>query len=178
MKKILHLLVLTALFVSCSSDDDTVPNNGNGNNNGIIDEKIIGKWKVEYSKTIKPAQFDEKTGKPVYNEDASIKEYDGNFGEPNIVPESSMFGDKDVWINIKNDNAIAAYHTSYPSIGYTPKEVSYKIEDGYLKQIFKDTSETLKYKYYFEDDKLVVELMPHQLNYNIYTISKYSKITE
>lgn len=173
MKKILYLLMLTALFVSCSSDDDnTDPNNGNGNK-GMIDEKILGKWKVEYSKTIKPAQFDEKTGKVSFEENALIREYLGNWGEPNVEPESGMFDPKEIRIEIKNDNTIVV------SIGGgNPKTVSYKIENGYLKQTFKDRSETLKHKYYFEDSKLVMELLPNQLNYNIYTISKYSKIAE
>jgi len=174
MRKLLPILLLAVLFISCSSDDDNDPNNGNQNGKDMIDEKIVGKWKVEYSKTIKPAQFDEKTGKVSYEENALIREYLGNWGtEPNIEVESSMFNNKDVEINIQNDNVI-----SVKPGGGNHKSITYKIEDGYLKQTFKDTSETLKYKYYFEDGKLVMELIPHQLNYNIYTISKYSKITE
>lgn len=173
MKKLLPILLLAVLFISCSSDDDNDPNNGNQNGKNMIDEKILGKWKVEYSKTIKPAKFDEKTGKVSYEENALIREYLGNWGEPNIEPESGMFDSKEIRLEIKKDNTIII------SIGGgNPKTVLYKIEDGYLKQTFKDTSETLKYKYYFEDGKLVMELIPHQLNYNIYTISKYSKIIE
>lgn len=185
MRKILCLLMLTALFVSCSSDDDnTDPNNGNGNNNGMIDEKIIGKWKVEYSKTIKPAVYNETTGKPEYNEDATIKEYEGNFGEPNIVPESSMFGDKDVWINIKNDNSIAAYHTGYPSTGYTPKTVTYKIENGLLKWQTKAENPYGVIKYSLDGNILVMEIIKAEntsggaTHLGYYTISRYSKITE
>lgn len=172
MRKLLPILLLAVLFISCSSDDDD-PNNGTQNGKNMIDEKILGKWKVEYSKTIMPAQFDEKTGKVAYEENALIREYLENLEKPHVKPESGMFDPKEIRLEIKKDNTIIA-----SIAGGNPKTVSYKIEDGYLKQTFKDTSETLKYKYYFEDGKLVMELIPHHLNFNIYTISKYSKITE
>lgn len=93
MRKILYLLILTVLCISCSSDDENNRSYGNenGNNNPTIDENLIGKWKVEYSKTIKPAQFDEKTGKILYGENALITEYNGDFGELDIFPESGIF---------------------------------------------------------------------------------------
>lgn len=176
MKKILYLLMITALFVSCSSDDDnTDPNNGNGNK-GMIDEKILGKWKVEYSKTIKPAIYNETTSKPEYNEDASVREYDGNFGEPDIVPGSGMFDINEYKIEIKSNNTIISTRANNnPTI-----TVSYQIEDGYLKWISTgNTPYTIFIKYKLDNNKLIMEMVKATgITLVEYRISEYSKITE
>lgn len=168
--------MLTALFVSCSSDDDnTDPNNGNGNN-GMIDEKILGKWKVEYSKTIKPAVYNETTGKVEYDEkEAKITEYDGNYTNDQTIPKSGMFSSDEIAIEIKNNNTI---NVSLAGV-IKPKEISYKIEDETLKWISTDPSYffSANHKYYFEGKILIIERMP-QDKINEYTISRYSKITE
>ncbi len=137
MKKILYLLVLTALFVSCSSDDDTDPNNGNGNNNGMIDEKIIGKWKVEYSKTIKGARFLED-GTLEIADNAVITEYEGDYtGHIEQTPKSGVFDYAEFKININKDNTILV-----SAAGKNTKTVYYKIEDGLLKWVDKFTKST------------------------------------
>lgn len=98
MRKI--LILLTALsFISCSSDDDEQ----------LLREQILGKWQVEYSKTIYPAvyvesedEFDElkeiypdvnfKLGVNILNEVSQVTEYIRDEKNQEIVPESAMFG--------------------------------------------------------------------------------------
>lgn len=181
MRKLLPLILLTVFFIACSSDDDNTDpnkgNNGNENNSGMIDKNILGKWKVEYSKTISPAQFDEKNSEVSYASNASIIEYFGNWGEPNVVPKSGLFDQKEIRIKIQNDNTIIV------SIGGgNPKTISYKIEDGYLKwqpSTWNTSKPTGVIKYRLESNKLIMELVKAEgvlLTY--YTISRYSKITE
>ena len=171
MRKLLPILLLAILFISCSSDDDE--QTGDNGDPITIDEAILGKWKVEYSKTVVPALFDEETGEVTYENNAIIREYFGNWGEPNIVPESGMFDVKEIRIEVKNDNTIIV------SIGgNNPKTITYKVEDGYLKQIHKNSTLTTDRLYYFEGDELVIEEMPNYYNFKYYTISRYSKIAE
>lgn len=167
--------MLTTLFVSCSSDDDTDPNNGN--NNGMIDEKIIGKWKVEYSKTIKGARFlDDGTLEIADN--AVTVEYYGNFGEPDIVPKSGLFDVNEYQIEIKKDNSIISTRAN----NNPTKIIYYKIEDGLLKWVdapVKSTSNLVaEHKYRIENNKLIIERIPTQKNNYYYTLSEYSKIEE
>lgn len=171
--------MLTALFVSCS-DDNNDP--GNGNKNSTIDERILGKWKVEYSKSIKPAAYNETTGKPDYNEKkADITEYFGNFGEPNIVPQSGMFDSNEYKIEInKNNTIISTRANNIPT-----KTIYYKIENGNLYWVNKPLKPneggnvfSYEHKYKFENGKLTIERMPTSSNFYEYAISEYSKITE
>jgi len=178
MRKTFYLLMLTALFVSCSSDDDYEKYTGpydDGNNNSMIDEKILGKWKVEYSKTIKPARYNETIGKPEYGKDAKIKEYYGNIGEPDISPLSGLFYHNEFQIEIKKDNSIIS-HRSVDN----PKIINYEIEDGYLKWINKvDNSATVFIKYKLDGNKLTMETI-RRIGFELdeYRISEYSRITE
>lgn len=180
MRKLLPILLLAVLFISCSSDDDNEdPNNGNQNGKDMIDEKIIGKWKVEYSKTIKPAVYNETTGKPEYNEDATIKEYKGNWGEPNVVPESAMFDNKDIEIEITKENNIIVK----PG-GGNYKTILYKIDKGLLKWQTKSDNPYGVIKYSLDGNTLVMEIIKAEstsggvTHLGYYTISRYSKITE
>lgn len=178
MRKILSLLILPILFISCSSDD-IIPDPNNGENS-TIDEKILGKWKVEYSKKIEPAVYNETTGKVEYNEDAIITEYEGDWGKPGIIPESGMFDNNEIAIEIKNDNNIIV------SIGGgNPKPIGYKIENGYLKRTSNIYKSTMNHKYSLKDGILTVELIGLELvdgeltpHLDYYKISRYSKITE
>ena len=52
-KALLSIFMLSALFISCSSNDDTDPENVKS----TIDKNIIGKWKVEYSRDLSPARY-------------------------------------------------------------------------------------------------------------------------
>lgn len=195
MRKILYLLMLTALFVSCSSDDDTDPNNGNGNNNGMIDEKIIGKWKVEYSKTIKPAVYilnetDLKEKKELYPnldlkiglnypDNATLREYDGALTSE---IKSYMFSDSERAIEITNDNLLKIYwfNTSGGLVD-AKKDGTYKIEEVFLKyQTAKDNPMAI-IKYQLENGILTMELINVEKSispFQEYRISKYSKISE
>lgn len=188
MKKILSLLMLVALFVSCSSDDDNDPGN-NGNN--MIDEKIIGKWKVEYSKTINPAVYIEtqeelkklqetslvelKLGLN-YPEDAKVIEYDGNFGEPNIIPNSGMFDMNEYQIEIKKNNSIISHRAN----NNPTTSIFYKVEDGYIKWINTgDSPSTIFIKYKLDNNKLTMEMIKSTgITLMEYRISEYSRITE
>lgn len=157
--------------MSCSSDDND-PDNNNGNNNGMIDEKILGKWKVEYSKTIKPAGYVD--GKLTWNEDSKITEYEGNWGEINVVPESGVFDPKEIRIEIKEDKTIIS------SIGGgNPKTTAcLSMKDGYITRQSNLSDDPMKYKYYFEGNILIIEVLtPYWIN-DTYIISKYSKIVE
>lgn len=186
MRKLLCLLMLTALFVSCSSDDDTDPNNENGNNNGMIDEKILGKWKVEYSKTIKPARYLED-GTLEIEENAVVTEYMGNYdGTEATTPKSGMFHPKEYLIDIKKDNNIYI-----SQIGNTAdnKDIAYKIENdllitgGYWDGINNTGTYIPKqfHKYSLNNNTLTIEFIGAEegfLYIPFYTISEYSKITE
>lgn len=173
MKGISYLLILLALFISCSSDNDNeVPNNGNPNGKDIVDQKIVGKWKVEYSKSIKPAGYVD--GKLTWNENSKITEYEGNWGEINVVPESGMFDTKEIRIEIKEDKTIIS------SIGGgNPKTTTcLSMKDGYITRQSNLSDDPMKYKYYFEGNILIIEVLtPYWIN-DTYIISKYSKITE
>lgn len=173
MKKILYLLMLTALFVSCSSDDNnTDQDNGN---KGMIDEKILGKWKVEYSKTIKGVRFlDDGTIEIADN--AVITEYNGNYtGYINQTPKSGLFDVAEFKIEIENNNSIIV-----SSAGKNKITISYKVEDGYLKWIKAgDRPYTIFIKYRLDNKKLTMEMVKATgITLVEYRISEYSRITE
>jgi len=175
-KALLSILLLSALFISCSSDDDNDPNNGNQNGKDMIDEKLIGKWKVEYSKTIKGARFlDDGTLEIADN--AVITEYNGDYtGHIEQTPKSGIFDVSEFKIDIKDDNSILV-----SPAGKNNKTITYKIEDGLLKWVesLKSTSsQSQDHKYKLENGKLTIERIPTTRNTYTYTISEYSKITE
>lgn len=177
MRKLLPILLLAVLFISCSSDDaNEDPNNGNQNGKDMIDEKLIGKWKVEYSKTIKGARFLDD-GTLEIAEGAVITEYMGNFGEPNIIPNSGMFDTNEYQIEIKSDNTIISTRAN----NNPTRTIYYKVEDGLLKWVesLKSTSnQSQDHKYKIDNGKLIIERIPTTRNSYTYTISEYSKITE
>lgn len=170
MKKLFSILLLTLLFISCSSDDDNDPDDGSKNGKDIVDQKIVGKWKVEYSKSIKPAGYVD--GKLTWDEDSKITEYEGNWGEINVVPKSGMFDTKEIRIEIKEDITIIS------SIGGgNPKTtVCLNIKDGYITRQSNLSNDPMKYKYYFEGDILIIEVLTPYWISDTYIISKYSKI--
>lgn len=172
---LLFILLLSALFISCSSDDNNDPNNGNQNGKDMIDEKIIGKWKVEYSKTIKPAQFDEAKGEVNYPENATMIEYNGDYtGHIDQTPKTGMFDYTEFKIEINNDNTILVSQA-----GKNNNTISYKIENSYLKWQTSKDSPTGVIKYRLENGKLILELIKAEgTHLTYYTISKYSKTTE
>lgn len=185
-KALLSILLLSALFISCSSDDDNDPNNGNQNGKDMIDEKLIGKWKVEYSKTIKPAQFDEKTGKVNHPENAVITEYMGDYDGNNNQPVSGMFDNREYQINIKSDNNIYVSQTGSTSEN---KDESYNIKDGYILTGGywtgkNNTGIYIPFKYHrysLSGNTLTIEFIGIKEDYQwtpFYIISKYSKIAE
>lgn len=175
MRKLLPVLFLAVLFVSCSSDDDNEdPNKGKE----TIDEKIIGKWKVEYSKTIKPAMYNESTGKPEYDEtEAIITEYDGKLTSD---INSYIFNSSERAIEITKDNIIKTYwFNTNGGITDAKKNVSYKVEYNYLKWTSGTNNPTAVVKYSIKDGKLIMELIRAEgMTLTYYTISEYSKITE
>ncbi len=171
MKKLLPILLLAVLFISCSSDNNNEdPNNGSE----MIDSKILGNWKVIYSQTIKPAVYNEVTEELSYPTNAKITEYLGDYnGHINQTPESSMFNNKDVEIDVNSDNTIRIK----PGGGnYTT--ISYLIEDGYLKwNIGNGHINFIKYK--INNNVLTMELVKSTNPLLIeYRISKYTKIVE
>lgn len=191
MKRLVTLLMLLALpilYTSCSDKDDPDPEKEN-----TIDERLIGKWKVEYSKTITPAVYvideadlkvkqekypslDLKIGVNPYGE-VSVSEYFGNYGEPDVVPRSSMFGNSDVWIDIKKSFTIDAYHTDPNEQGYKPKVFSFiKMNEGIILNGKGPSLKIPTWKYYFEKDLLVIELITPDLAMNQYIVSKYSRL--
>lgn len=199
MKKVLSiLLILMVLFMASCSDDKNTPNSNGKDDEEQIDERLLGKWKVEYSKTITPAIYienEEDLNKRPNNQDlviglnhpddATVLEYFGNWGEPNVIPESGMFNRNEINIEItKNKNVVVSIG------GGSPKTISFNsINDGYLisggsMQNGVITPYTF-YKYSFEGGGLIVELIRSEnIDGSInpilkeYRISKYSKITE
>lgn len=174
MKKLLAILMLLALFVSCSDDDTTDPNNGNGNGKDMIDEKIIGKWKVEYSKTISPAAYNQQTGKVEHEEDARITEYLGNYGEIGLIISSGLFSSKEVDIEITKDKKVISN-----SVMEDPKTITFdSIKDGLFLKTIDYSTNIFKLKYRFDKEKLIIETITPEYNRYNYTISEYSKIKE
>lgn len=175
MRKLLPILLLTVLFMSCSSDDDNDPNNGNQNGKDMIDEKILGKWKVEYSKTIKGARFLDD-GSLEIADNATVTEYDGKLTSEIT---SYMFNNLERAIGITSDNYIKTYWFS-TSGGLTDanKDLYYKIDNGLLISIASTPNLNHSHKYRLENGKLTIERIPTSYNNYMYTISEYSKITE
>lgn len=186
MRKLLPILFLAVLFISCSDDDNNDPGNGNQNGKDMIDEKIIGKWKVEYSKTIKPAQYDEEKKDVIYPIDASIVEYNGDYDGNSNLPISGMFDNREYQINIKSDNSI---FMSLAGNSSNNKTESYIIKEGYLLTGgywtgINNTGTYIPFKYHkysISGNTLTIEFIGIKENYQwtpYYIISKYSKITE
>lgn len=173
MRKLLPILLLTVLFMSCSSDDDNDPNNGYQNGKDMIDEKILGKWKVEYSKTIKGARFLDD-GSLEIADNATVTEYDGKYtGHVDQTPKSGIFNESEFKIDIKNDNSILV-----SIAGKNNGTISYKIDNGLLVSIASTPNLNHSHKYRLENGKLTIERIPTSYNNYMYTISEYSKITE
>lgn len=169
MNKILPVLMLTLFLFACGDDDNG--SSGNGENN-TIDKKLIGKWKVEYSKYSNSAKYNEETGEFVDNENAKIIEYFGNIGEPNVTVSTGMFDMKEYQIEIKEDNIIVVIIS-----GSKPKTLSYIIKDGYLMW----NGNT--YRYNIDTGELTIELLRIGSGIGngiaaIHKISRYSKIIE
>lgn len=175
MKKLLAIFMLLALFVSCSDDDTTDPNNGNGNGKDMIDEKIIGKWKVEYSKTISPAIYNQQTGKVEHKEDARITEYLGNYEEIKEAPKSGLLSTEEVLIEFNKDKSVLVYDAWVVK----PKQLSFtSINNGLITKKEDYTDKTHKLKYRFDKEKLIIETITPEYNRYNYTISEYSRIKE
>lgn len=164
--------MLSVLFVSCSSDENRIIDDGD---NGMIDEKIIGKWKVEYSKTIKPAIYNETSGKPEYNENESvITEYKGNFdGTEATIPKSGIFDKSENSIEFRDNKNIIINIAGI----IKEKSITYNVEDNYLKWQVGANNPTAVVKYKLKDNRLIMELIKAEgMKLNYYTISEYSRI--
>lgn len=172
MKQILALLIFAFTLIGCSDSD---PKTDPEPENSTIDTRLLGKWKVEYSKTIQPAIYNKETGKPEYLEDAAIYEYFGDYdGIANIIPTSGMLDKLEVDIEVKENNTLIV-----SSVGKSDNIVLYKIEDNYLKWQGASSRTINVIKYYFEGNLLVMEYIEIEtsgINADRYTISKYSEI--
>ncbi len=169
MKKLFLFLILL-LFIACGDDD----NGGSGNGeNKTIDKKLIGKWKVEYSKYSDSSKYNEETGEFVDGENAKIIEYFGTMGEINGAPKCGMFDMKEYQIEIKEDNTIIVSKSEHPYEKTSP----YIIKDGYLMW----NGNT--YRYNMDTGELTIELLKIGSGIGngiatIHKISRYSKIKE
>ena len=182
------LASLSALFISCSSNDDTDPENVKS----TIDKNIIGKWNVEYSRDLSPARYIETEEELIilqkyykdsvfrigwnYTNDTKITEYSGNFNwEKSSFPKTGLFSSEEIWIEIKNDNTIVvASAGSFKNIS-----ISYKIEDNYLKWKYDRGSITVFNKYSIKNGRLIMEIIKTENSpIFFYKLSEYSKITE
>lgn len=138
MKNVLFLLI-SLLLASCSSDDEQKS----------LSNQIIGKWQVEYSKTIIPASiidsedefdelkvyypnFDFKLGLNVFSKEPMIFEYIRDENNPEKVPETGMFDrtQGDITIEFKNDYNRILIET----LSLIDDEVVKQCEDKYYKQ--------------------------------------------
>ena len=165
--------MLVALVVSCSSDD-TEPNNGKDDNKGMIDEKILGKWKVEYSKTIKGARLLED-GTLEIADNAVITEYLGDYEETKEAPKSGLFSNEEVIIDLNKDKSVLVYDAWV----IKPKTITFdSIKDGLFIKIYDYSTKTYKLKYWFDKDRLIIETITPELKEYYYTISEYNKIKE
>lgn len=179
MKKIIYLLMLTALFASCS-DDDNYSTSTNGKANLKIDERIIGRWKVVHSKTIIPCKYDWQTGKINYPEGANISEYDG----ASIHVSSGMFNTNEYNIDIRTNNTIETFGgprgpiTKYYQIVKDSLVSCDNLSDILYPNSFNSYRKFHKYKY--DRDTLVIEFTGAYENgvfkQRGYIISKYIRM--
>lgn len=177
MRKLLHILMLSALFVSCSSDENRIIDDGG---NSMIDEKIIGKWRVEYAKNIYIEQF------------YKIFEYNGKYnGNENSIPQAGFFTRKEISIEFNKEGQLL--------INYVDKQPFSTIKEETITTTYNITNDSiqltgnypLKAKYYINsNNELIIEnsyyIMKDDPQYNpdiliekegvVY--SKYSKITK
>lgn len=179
MRKLLPILLLAVLFISCSSDDDD-PNNGNKNGKNMIDEKILGKWKVEYSKTIKGARLLED-GTLEIAEGAVITEYDGDITS---AVSSYIFRGWERIIEFTNNNVLFVYDIGDKGVlvnkdNSAAKYSAYKIKDNIIEwENSRGQLTIIPREYSLKNGELIIEIKPTTLSGYIYVISKYSKITE
>lgn len=177
MRKLLHILMLSALFVSCSSDENRIIDDGG---NSMIDEKIIGKWKVEYSKTIKGAKLSDD-GVIEVADNAIITEYDG---KTSSEIKSYIFRDWERVIEFTDSNKLYVY-----DIGENGSLLN-KDNSAYKYSVYKVKGNVIEWEnsrgqigiipreYSLKDNELIIQIKPTILTGYIYVISKYSKITE
>lgn len=198
MKKLLAIFMLLALFISCSDDDNTDPDNGNGNGKDMIDEKIIGKWKVEYSKMI----YEFNPPNPNSNLNCTyykIFEYNGDYdGTRETMPQAGLFDRSEIRLEFDKEGNMKLTYVAYkdPHFGITEERtgtVKYKTRNDSVF-ISSESGAVLPLpstKYSFnEKGELVLgitskipdhiwectaEYLPQKENY---LYSKYSKITE
>ena len=179
-KALLSILLLSALFISCSSDDDNDPNNGNQNGKDMIDEKLIGKWKVEYSKTIKGAKFLDD-GTLEIAENAVTTEYNG---EITSDINSYIFRDWERIVEFKDNNDLYVYDIGDKGVlvnkdNSAAKYSEYKIKDNIIEWSNSRGQITIiPREYSLKNGELTIQIKPTTATGYIYTISKYSKITE
>lgn len=194
MNKILYVLMLLALLVSCSSDNDDIDpnsnsNNGNGNNNGMIDEKILGKWKVEYSKNIYTFFPNAPVSADKYYK---IFEYDGSYdGTENSIPQAGFFIRKEISIEFTKEGDLIINHInnqSYDSVKEESTTTTYKVSNDSIQLT---GNYPLKAKYHINgNNELIIEnsysILKDDPQYNSefltekegVVFSKYSKIKE
>lgn len=193
MKKLLPILLLAVLFISCSSDDDNDPNNGNQNGKNMIDEKILGKWKVEYSKMI--YLF---APNPIYPNDTYYKifEYEGNYnGTKETMPQAGLFSRTDIGIEFDKQSKIKISYVAYKDANSRIVEeriatTNYKISNDSI-YVEMNTSVFAGFKYNLNSKGELIIGFTHKIpeglpSYNSeylpqrenYLYSKYSKITE
>lgn len=181
MRKLLPILLLAVLFISCSSDDDNEdPNNGNQNGKDMIDEKILGKWKVEYSKTIKGARFLDD-GTLEIAEGAVITEYDGDITS---AISSYIFRDWERIIEFTNNNVLSVYDIGDKGVlvnkdNSAAKYSAYRTKDNIIEwENSRGQLTIIPREYSLKNGELIIEIKPTTLTGYTYVISKYSKITE
>lgn len=173
-KSVLFLFCLifgaTMFFTACNGKDDPTPPEPPA---PTIDEAILGKWKVEYCKMIRPAYIDEEWN-VTYRDDSRIVEYFGDFDQTGKEFGIGMFDAPEVWIEIRKDNKVRSYSTAvdfkYPQ--YTT--IDYEVRDGFLYFFWGGREQTLRY-YFDKKGYLIVERRPALPIFDYY-YSRYSKI--
>lgn len=171
MKKILFPLLLLFILTGCKEEPKEK----------LIDESILGKWKVEYSKTLRPADYNKETGEITTYEDTWAIEYFGDYEETKVRPQSGVFFESEIKINLMADNYVDVYlpvRGSYDTD--TLRHFYYEIRDGYmLDKQGPDYNPSQIIKYQIKNDSLILESIEQpKTTPQGYTISKYSKITE
>lgn len=184
MRKLLPLILLTVFFMACSSDDDNADpnkgNNGNQNNSGMIDKNILGKWKVEYSKTIKGARYLED-GTLEIADNAVITEYDGDIASS---INSYIFRDWERVVEFTKDNKLLVYDIGDKGVfvdrdNSAAKYSVYEIKDNTIEWSNSRGQITIIPRIYsLKNGELTIEVKPSPLTEYIYITSKYSMITE
>ena len=164
MKKLLFLsFALLSVFVSCHNETPlVVPNE-------TIDEAILGKWRVEFSETIRGVRM--RANETLEILPGLPHDTITFFGEPDTEITSFMFGRDENIIEIRNDNQIKLFRLNdRGGVTISREQVWYTTRNDTL---FRQVGNVERpHLYHLQNDTLTIRRIPIEPEW-AYTISRY-----